>query len=122
MTIGVGGGSAGWASSAAPPRPVTGEGTTCVLTANGPLPPASPTAVVPPSPTRHPHHGYGAGNVVVAIPRTVFIHVIGQWLVVTTNTGAPPQPTDTFYAIANSHATIADESLRQRVELGCAAR
>jgi hypothetical protein len=59
------------------------------------------------------------GNVVVGIPPTVFIRLVGPWLLVTTNTGAPPRATDTFELIAHNHASIAAAALQHQVELTC---
>jgi hypothetical protein len=120
--IGVGGGSAVWAASgAASLRSAAGNAGACVLPANAPVPPAASAAVTSPSRSRHHRHA-GPGNLVVGIPPTVFIRVVGRWLIVTTNTGERPQPADTFYAIADGHAALADPPTRRLVIVDCAPR
>jgi hypothetical protein len=94
------------------------DGSSCVLAAAAPEPPAG-AASVPASSTDH-HRRARSGSVVVAIPRTVFIRVVGPWLLVTTNTGQPPQPADRYYTIANGHAALSIPSIRHQVALGCA--
>jgi hypothetical protein len=118
--IGVGGGSAVWASSTAPSRSVAGDGDACVLPVTASVPSASSAAVTSPWRSRHQRHA-GSGNLVVGIPPTVFIRVIGRWLIVTTNTGAAPQPSDTFYTIADGHAALADRPTRRLVIVVCSA-
>jgi hypothetical protein len=61
----------------------------------------------------------GQGNVAAEIPRAVFIRAVGLHLVVTTNTGLPPQPRDTYYYIAHGHAGPASAMLRSQVQSGC---
>jgi len=82
-----------------------------------------------------PGHGYGpsgsatamgtagrpAGNLVVEVPRTVFIRVVGRWLFITTNTGAPPAPQDEYAVIRAGHAHPADPRLQRIVEYACRA-
>jgi hypothetical protein len=66
-------------------------------------------------------YGRPAGNLVVDIPSTVFIRVVGRWLFITTNTGAPPAPQDEFAVIRAGHAYPADPRLRRIVEFACRA-
>jgi hypothetical protein len=68
---------------------------------------------------RHHHHRTRSGNLVVSIPPTVFIRTVGPHLVVTTNTGRPPRPSDTFYAIGNGQAALASAALQRYVESAC---
>ncbi len=81
-----------------------------------------------------PGHGYGptgsataagygqpGGSLVVEVPRTVFIRVVGRWLFITTNTGAPPAPHDEFAVIRAGHAYPADPRLQRIVEFACRA-
>jgi hypothetical protein len=93
-----------------------------VLSANAePAAPAASRVPVSAAPLRR-HVGHrGSGNVVVDIPPTVFIRLVGPWLLVTTNTGAPPSPADTFELVAHNHASIADASVQHQVETGCAS-
>jgi hypothetical protein len=64
--------------------------------------------------------GEGSANMTVSIPPVVLIRSHGHRLVVTTNTGEPPQPTDTFYVIAPGRGHLAGPALRQRVLTRCA--
>jgi hypothetical protein len=65
----------------------------------------------------------GSGNVTVAIPPVVLIRTRDHRLVVTTNTGKPPQAQDTFYYIAHAgSARLARPALRQRVLSKCAGQ
>jgi hypothetical protein len=64
----------------------------------------------------------GSGNLTVVIPPVVFIRPHGHWLVVTTNTGEPPQPQDAFYFVAPGRGRLAGPGLRQRVLTRCADR
>jgi hypothetical protein len=62
------------------------------------------------------------GNLAVAIPPVVLIRPDHHRLVVTTNTGEPPQAQDTFYYIAHGTARLARPGLRQRVLSKCAGQ
>ena len=55
----------------------------------------------------------------IGIPPTVFIRADGGHLVVTTNTGEPPQAQDDFYSIAPGSAVPASAGLRQQVLSDC---
>ncbi|HTW19236.1 MAG TPA: hypothetical protein VME70_03370 [Mycobacteriales bacterium] len=61
-----------------------------------------------------------AGNLVVAVPRAVFIRPRGQWLWITTNTGARPAADDQFWLIDDGHASPASAALRRYAETCCA--
>jgi len=63
--------------------------------------------------------GVADGTVTVAIPRVVFVRTAGRRLVVTTNTGAPPQHLDAFYSIASGTARPAGAGLRNEVLSWC---
>jgi hypothetical protein len=67
-----------------------------------------------------PDTSSGGGSLTVSIPPVVFIRARHHRLVVTTNTGKPPQPQDTFYYIAHGTARLARPGLRQRVLTKCA--
>jgi hypothetical protein len=111
-------GSGGDAGAASGARPVSRDA--CVLPANAIR--AVPAATSrPPARRRHHHHHHRAraGNVAVDVPPTVFIRAAGRWLVITTNTGRSPRPSDTFYAIANGHAALASAALQRYVESAC---
>jgi P pilus assembly chaperone PapD len=56
----------------------------------------------------------------VAIPPVVLIRPHNRRLVVTTNTGQPPQAQDTFYYIVHNTARVARPALRQRILSKCA--
>jgi hypothetical protein len=95
------------------------SGTACVLPAKI-LAAAAPNALVSAAPVVHSRHPAASGNLVVGIPAAVFIRRAGQRLIITTNTGRAPGPTDMYYLIDGGHSTLVDASDRSRVESGCA--
>lgn len=60
-----------------------------------------------------------SGNFAVKIPPVVFIVAYDGTLVVTTNTGHPPQRWDTYFYIAGGKATVANASTRNYVIAKC---
>ena len=65
-------------------------------------------------------HGVGRpGNLSVSIPPVVFVRPQGRRLVVTTNTGARPQPSDNFYVVAGGRAELAGPAVRDEVLSAC---
>jgi hypothetical protein len=62
-----------------------------------------------------------SGDLTVAIPPVVFVRVDGTRLVVTTNTGEPPQAEDAFYLIASGRAGTAGAGVRDHVLSACGA-
>src|ERR1700722_8568069 len=63
--------------------------------------------------TEHPE--YHSDNLSVAIPSAVFVRERGARLTVTTNTGEPPQPGDTYYLVSPDRAQLASSALRREV-------
>jgi hypothetical protein len=63
----------------------------------------------------------GKGNLIVDIPSVVFIRSRGRRWYVTTNTGKPPQETDSFYVVAHDKASLATATLTRLVLSECAA-
>jgi hypothetical protein len=59
------------------------------------------------------------GDISVSIPPTVFIRVFGQYMMVTTNTGMPPESQDGFWVLDGNRATPASTSMRAQVLAGC---
>lgn len=113
-----------WASADAavaqsPVGPPTGSGVCIVRQRAGARSSSSISSATgigtPPGP-----RGGGAGDVTVAIPPVVLIRPHNHRLVVTTNTGGPPQPQDAFYYIVHHTAHLARPALRQRVLSKCA--
>jgi hypothetical protein len=62
-----------------------------------------------------------SGNLVVEVPRVVFIRPQGKWLFVTTNTGRAPERWDSFYYLAGGKSAVAGATLRDRVLAECGA-
>jgi len=62
-----------------------------------------------------------SGNLVVEVPRVVFIRPQGKWLFVTTNTGRAPERWDSFYYHAGGKTAVAGATLRDRVLAECGA-
>jgi hypothetical protein len=63
--------------------------------------------------------GHRSGNLGVAIPPAVFVRARGARLTVTTNTGEPPQPDDTYYVVSPHKAQLASSALRREVLATC---
>lgn len=81
--------------------------------------PRSPSPQIASGPAAGAEGGGGAGNLTVAIPPVVFIRAHGRRLVVTTNTGEPPQSQDEFYLTARGVTRVAPAHLRARVLAKC---
>ncbi len=62
-----------------------------------------------------------AGNVVVEIPPVTMARAHGKRLVVTTNTGEPPNGQDAIYYVSKGKGGLAPESIREQVLSGCTA-
>lgn len=63
---------------------------------------------------------HSAGNLTVGIPATVFISTNRKRLVVTTNTGAVPQPSDIYYVTVPGKSELAGAALRSEIVATCA--
>lgn len=74
-----------------------------------------------PSPVSGPRDGSAQGDLVVSVPPVVFIRERPHRIVITTNTGVPPQPQDLFYVVGSHRARPADAALRAQVLAGCTA-
>jgi hypothetical protein len=78
--------------------------------------------VLPQRPSRHARAGKGSGTVSARVPRAVFVRVEGSDLVVTTNTGATPQGSDTYYYVRDGHAGLAPPRIVAAVRTACRTR
>jgi hypothetical protein len=90
-------------------EPASGTGPE-IPAGRGPTPSGSSQKIGPPT---------GSGNVVVEIPPVVIVRVYGRRLVVTTNTGQPPNPSEAMYTIANGKAGPAAAYIRNQVLSDC---
>lgn len=68
---------------------------------------------------RHPSPAVGGGNVAVVIPAVAFIRAHGARWVVTTNTGAPPNASETFYYLSHGKAGVVGPTVRSVVLARC---